>query len=95
MVWRTTDLADEDIAEIENYGTITFGRSRAEKYVDDLFSAFELLAAMPRIAQQHDDLPGKPRIYHFRSHRVIYTIDGEDAVIVRVLHASRNIPRQL
>jgi toxin ParE1/3/4 len=95
MVWRTTDLADEDIADIETYGTLTFGRSRAEQYVDDLFSAFDVLAALPRMAQEHDDLPGLPRIYHFRSHKVIYAIEDEDVVIVRVLHASRDIARHL
>ena len=95
MVWRTTDLADEDIADIETYGTLTFGRSRAAQYVDDLFAAFDLLAALPRMAQVHDDLPGQPRIYHFRSHNVIYSVEDEHALIIRVLHASRDIARHL
>ena len=95
MAWRTTELADEDIAEIEIYGTLTFGRRRAEDYVDDLFSALDLLAASPYKWPERDDLPGRPRTYLFRSHWVIYRIVDEDALVLRVLHGSRDAARHL
>ncbi|HEY9013007.1 MAG TPA: type II toxin-antitoxin system RelE/ParE family toxin [Devosia sp.] len=95
MAWRTTDRADEDIAEIEIYGTLTFGRRSAEEYVDDLFAAFDLLAASPRIVPERSELPGSPRLYPFRSHYIVFELVDEDILVRRVLHVRRDITGHL
>jgi toxin ParE1/3/4 len=95
MAWRTTELADEDIADIEAFGTVTFGRRRAEQYVDELVHVLDLLARNPRIAPERDEINGHVRLYNFKSHRIFYVIERDDIVVVRVLHASRDWPEYL
>ena len=84
MAWRTTASADEDIVDIEAYGTLTFGRRRAEGYVDDLFVMLDLLALNPRLGHERDEVPSRPRLHPFRTHHILYRVDGDDVLILRV-----------
>jgi toxin ParE1/3/4 len=88
MAWRTTALADEDIASIEVFGTITFGRRLAEQYVDELLAVFDMIANSPRIVPERDEVEGHVRLYNHRSHRIFYAVEEGGIVVIRVLHAS-------
>lgn len=92
MAWRTTELADEDIADIESFGTVTYGRRDAERYVDEMFVIFDLIADSPRIVAERDEVEGHIRLYNYRSHRIFYTIEDDDILLIRVLHASMDWP---
>jgi toxin ParE1/3/4 len=85
MVWRTTVSADEDVGEIESFGTLTYGRRRAAKYVDDLFVAFALIAANPNLGRRRDELASAPRLLPHGAHHIFYTVEGRDILILRVL----------
>jgi toxin ParE1/3/4 len=95
MAWQTTALADEDIADIEAFGTLAFGRRQAERYVDELFELFDLIAANPRIGPQTDEVSGGLRLCTLHSHRVFYELNGCEVLILRVLHASSDWPSHL
>ena len=85
MAWRTSAAADEDIAGIEVYGTVTFGRQQAAQYVDDLFATLDVIATVPRIARERSEIRSRARLYPFRAHNIFYVVDGRDILILRVL----------
>lgn len=85
MVWRTTESADADIVAIEVHGTTTYSRARAQIYLDDLFSVFDLLARNPHMARERTEVNSRPRLYRFRAHHVLYIVEGDDIVILRIL----------
>lgn len=47
MTYRTTVEADRDIIEIYVLGAQQFGVAQSERYVDELFNTFVLLAETP------------------------------------------------
>lgn len=45
--YKLSNLAKEDLIRIHQYGVLTFGESRADKYIDSLFFCFERIAERP------------------------------------------------
>lgn len=86
MRYRTTVEGDRDIADIYVLGADQFGVPQSERYIDDLFSTFELLANNPRMARERGELNPPMRLHPSRSHMIAYMIREEDILIVRVLH---------
>ncbi|MGR9248386.1 type II toxin-antitoxin system RelE/ParE family toxin [Rhizobium leguminosarum] len=86
MKYRTTVEADQDIVELYVLGAEQFGALQSERYVDDLFDTFELLAENPRMARERRELNPPMRLHPYRAHMIAYTIREESILIVRVLH---------
>ena len=86
MKYRTTVEADQDIAEIYVLGADQFGVRQSERYIEDLFSTFELLARNPHMARERRELNPPMRLHPHHAHIIAYLIREEDILIVRVLH---------
>ncbi|MBA5801365.1 MULTISPECIES: type II toxin-antitoxin system RelE/ParE family toxin [Rhizobium] len=86
MKYRTTVEADRDIAEIYVLGADQFGVPQSERYIDDLFSTFELLDDNPRMARERRELNPPMRLHPYHAHMIAYMIRDENILIVRVLH---------
>lgn len=87
MGYYLTRKAEEDIVDIFLRGAVTFGIHQAEIYHDLLASAFQMLSENPLVAFERTELSPPVRIYPFKSHLIVYTIDnGGDIFIVRVRH---------
>ncbi|NYJ12308.1 toxin ParE1/3/4 [Rhizobium leguminosarum] len=86
MKYRTTVEADQDIIEIYVLGADRFGVSQSERYIDDLFSTFELLANNPRMARERRELNPPMRLHLHHAHMIAYVVSEEGILIVRVLH---------
>ncbi|MDO8837434.1 MAG: type II toxin-antitoxin system RelE/ParE family toxin [Parvibaculum sp.] len=95
MVCRRTAKADEDLIGIYLYGVETFGTAQAEAYFSGLEQCFELLAAQPLIARERPEFRPPVRFHFHRAHVVVYLIDGESVLIVRVLHGRQDWERHL
>ncbi|MBB2971698.1 toxin ParE1/3/4 [Mesorhizobium sp. RMAD-H1] len=68
-----------------------FGPAQARKYYDELFEAFDLIAANPRMARERHELSPPMRIHPFKAHLIIYYIDNDDDIfIVRVRHGQED-----
>ena len=67
-----------------------FGVDQAERYHQGLEQVFDFLANFPFAAAERPELKGSPRIHPFKSHIVIYRLDGPDIFIQRVRHASED-----
>tara|TARA_R110002072_G_scaffold273000_1_gene433270 strand:+ start:9590 stop:9880 length:291 start_codon:yes stop_codon:yes gene_type:complete len=86
MPFRLSQDAQEDIVKISAAGIDQFGERQARIYHDALFDMFDLLAANPQMARERVEFSTPVRIHRFQSHIIIYQIEGDDILIIRVRH---------
>lgn len=90
MTYRTTVEADRDIIEIYVLGAQQFGVAQSERYVDELFDSFELLAENPQMARERRELNPPMRLHPYHAHLIAYLVRDGDILIVRVLHGRQD-----
>ena len=86
MAWRTTDDANQDLSDIAVAGALAFGVQQSRRYVQGIISAFDTLAAHPRMAPERQSQRRAVRLLPHEAHNILYLIQGDDIVILRVLH---------
>ena len=86
MVYRLTPKAEADIIAIAEAGLSRWGRGQAEEYHDGLYALFDLIASSPRMARERNELTPAVRVQRYRAHLVLYLIEGDDILIVRLRH---------
>ncbi len=86
MGYRLTKAAERDIGSIAQTGIELFGARQARSYHEALSDLFALLATSPRMGRERSELIPPARVHPFRSHIVIYRIEGENILIIRVRH---------
>lgn len=87
MAYRLSRKAEDDIIQIYVAGVEAFGADQAETYHEGLERTFGLLAEFPLAAPKRVELSGAPRVHPYKSHIIIYRLDGADIFILRVRHA--------
>jgi toxin ParE1/3/4 len=95
MAYRTTRQADQDIIDIYLWGCREFGQPQAERYHGGLATAFQLIADNPRIARERPEFIPPVRLHPYQSHLVVYRLDEDGVLIVRVLHGRQEWERYL
>jgi len=86
MTWRTTDEADFDLQFIVEQGTVQFGRHVSGAYLARILELFETLAAHPHMGSERLAAQSTVRLMPCGSHNILYVIENEDVVILRVMH---------
>ncbi len=86
MPYRLTLEAEADIIEIAERGLNRWGLRKAQIYHNGLFELFDLIASTPAMARQTTELTPPVRVQRYKAHLVIYLIDDEGVLIVRVRH---------
>jgi len=67
----------------------------AVAYYDKIVRAFGTIAASPLVAQEHPEY-GQGIRFHFQgSHRIVYRIDHDEIVVVRVIHGRQDTRRHM
>lgn len=56
---------------------------------------FALLREHPRAGEVRSDYGIEVRVFTHRPHRVLYRCDGEDVLILRILHSAMDVPNAL
>lgn len=85
--FRLTELAEDDVIGIAEDGVRLFGAAQAQRYHNELFAVFELIAASPRMARERQEISPPVRVHPFKAHLIIYTIEENgDVLIVRIRH---------
>lgn len=87
MTYRLSRKAEDDVIQIYVNGVVEFGIDQAERYHEGLSRTLDLLSAFPLAAPQRAELRGAPRIHPYKSHIIIYRLDGADIFVLRVRHA--------
>ena len=78
--------AANDLEQIANFTTATWGWRQTDKYLARLEDGFALLASNPPIGRTCDELLQGLRRFEIGRHVVFYFSKGDGVLIVRVLH---------
>ena len=87
--------ADKDIDFIFNYTAEEFGIDQAVAYVSGFDNAFTQLLDNPELGSKRPEIRKGLRSLVRESHIVFYRVLKDRIRIVRILHASRDLPKFL
>ena len=88
-------LVEQDLVDIWLYTFKEWGEQQADKCLDELDAAIELLADQPLICRERTELEPPVRIHHHGHHLIVYLALGDGINLVRVLHESMDIDSHL
>jgi toxin ParE1/3/4 len=91
--YQLSQEADNDLQEIYDYTAANFGADQAIKYLIGLDDLFHAVCAQPHTGRMRDEIRKGVRSSSYFSHIVFYRVLERHIRIVRVLHASRDIPK--
>jgi toxin ParE1/3/4 len=86
-------LARNDLLGIWQYSFEKWGASKADTYLNELDSSIRQLSQSPQLGRAIDDVRQGMRLFPCKHHIVLYQIDDESLVVVRVLHERMDIHR--
>ena len=96
MGLRVAPEAATELHEIWDYTAAQSGQRRTADYViDAIVDRFALLARRPHIGRPRDDLRPGLRSSTVGSYVILYRIDGDDVIVLRVIHGRRDLPALL
>jgi toxin ParE1/3/4 len=90
MSYRLSRRAEQDLFDIYAASAELFGPAQAERYQDGLEAAFDLIAEFPLAARQRTELRPPIRVHPFKSHIILYLLDENGPLIVRVRHGAED-----
>ncbi len=92
MAHRRAVSADSDPDDVWYHIAKESGSvDRADQYVGYLTERLYLLSQNPHIGRRRDDLRPGLRSFPIRQHVIFYRLEGDDVVILHVLHGARDI----
>ena len=86
MGYRFSNPARQDIIDIFLRGAEIFGDAQADRYLAGLHDGFAFLADSPKAARERTEFKRPVRVHPYKAHLVIYRIDGDDILILRLRH---------
>jgi len=85
---RISTDADTDLGRLYLQGVDLFGVVQADRYIEELFAALDLISTFPRMARLRHDIQPPVWAYPFKAHMILYDIDDQgDVLVVRIRHA--------
>ena len=90
MVWRTTGEAEYDLQFIAEQGVIQFGPRVSLAYIARLIEMFGTIAEHPQMGSERLAQSGSVRLMPCGSHNILYIVENEDVIVLRVLHGLQN-----
>lgn len=93
--FRVSRAAQADIREIGRYTQRQWGKDQRRVYLNGLNESFHLLANTPLLASERQGFDPPVRIHPYGKHLIVYVIEVDGILIVRVLHQSMDVPAQL
>lgn len=90
MAWRTTDEAEYDLQFIAEQGVSQFGPHVARAYAARLIEMFGMISDNPQMGTKRQASDRSVRLMPCGSHNILYVVENEDVVVLRVLHGLQN-----
>ena len=90
MTYRLSLRARDDLRSLYREGAVKFGVGQADRYFEALHDALELLAAFPRSGHERNDGDAGMRILPFKAHIIVYVIEGQMVLVMRIRHGREN-----
>ena len=91
--YRLSPAAERDLEGIWKYTHGEWGREQAERYIDLLASAFQVLADSPMSAPACDHIRLGYRRRNVERHVIYFRVTDYGVAIIRVLHDRMDAPR--
>ena len=88
--YRLAPRARTDLEAVWLYGFRTWSLEQADAYQRGLVRCFEALAAHPEMARERSNFSPPVRVHVHGAHLVVYRIEVDHVLIVRVLHARQD-----
>ncbi|AVO44302.1 type II toxin-antitoxin system RelE/ParE family toxin [Phreatobacter cathodiphilus] len=95
MKLALTPAAEQDLSDIFDYSADTWGTDRAVAYVRMLQAAIERLLRFPELGRSAEAVGSGLRILMAGSHIVIYRLQPETIVVIRILHQRMDVEESL
>lgn len=92
--YRLRPAAIADLDEIWEYTVRLWGTTQAERYLEGLRDAFDVLADQPGVGRARNDLHPGLLVSLYSRHLIFYQRAGWGIDIVRILHGSLDIAAQ-
>jgi toxin ParE1/3/4 len=83
--YRLTNEAKDDLLRIYEYGTFTFGINQADKYLNDFFDCFELIASQPYAFESVDQIKIGYRRCFCGVDSIFYRIENDMVEIMTIV----------
>ncbi|PTS74308.1 plasmid stabilization protein ParE [Sphingomonas sp. HMWF008] len=84
---RLSKQARIDARAIYTRSAELFGTHQADAYAEGLNRTFRFLADHPRAARERVEIRPPIRAFAYKSHLILYVIEGQDILILRIRHA--------
>ncbi len=95
MRFQLTSKAYGDLESIARYTQTTWGVEQRKAYLSRLDQSFHLIAENVWIGKDCDHIREGYCSHAVGRHLVFYRVEGEAVTIVRILHQSMDVERQL
>ena len=83
--------AEQDIVDIGRHLLGAAGRDISDAIVQRIFATIELLGEFPGIGSPRPDFRTDTRVSAVRPYLIFHTVADDAVIILRVLHAARDI----
>jgi toxin ParE1/3/4 len=93
--YELSEEADRDLQEIYDFTIENFGSHQAIEYLTGLETIFNNLCKHPYTGRSRNEIRRGLRCIAYVSHIIFYRMAEKRIRIVRVLHASRDLPKFL
>ena len=90
MAWILTIAAVADLDRVAAEGAIRFGFLQSEAYEQELVAMLDTLAAHPHMASERQASQSLVRLMPCGSYNILYVVENEDVIVLRVLHGLQN-----
>ncbi|MBM9593995.1 type II toxin-antitoxin system RelE/ParE family toxin [Roseitranquillus sediminis] len=85
-----TPAARQDLEAIWDYSARTWFAAQAAHYLRGLQVLLRTLQAFPELARERTEFTPPVRLHAYRRHLVVYRIEADALIVLRILHARRN-----
>ena len=95
MKIRFSRQAETDIIRSYLYGLTNFGPLQADQYEASLRATISLIGDHPQMAAERVDIDPPVRVHHHGKHLIIYRIEADHILIIRVLRDEVDLTERL
>ncbi len=86
---------ENDLIEIYCYGFLNHGERQAELYQQALKAKCQFLADNPKLYREREEFTPPVRIHPHEKHLIVYMIEEDHILIIRILHERMNVSDHL
>ena len=88
--YRQTPKAEDDLEAIWRYSAEPWSAAQADTCLDTLIATIETIVTMPTLARERAEFDPPVRIHPTAEHLIMYLVDGDIVLVIRILGARQN-----